>query len=114
MHRVQSQGGGAVVVPTLPKPAKVADEEVIEDYDDDFDVDCDSPCMKVSPTPHSIEDLNLWTLQLSPRGDGNSDSLITLELLGLPRAELPVFEAPDEDDIEMWLAESEDRGSAAG
>jgi len=41
MRRIQSSGLGT------PESTKVVHEEVVEEYDDDFVVDCDLPCMKV-------------------------------------------------------------------
>lgn len=51
--RIKSTELGTIMVPSSPKPAKVVCEEVVEKYDDDFDVDCDLPCMKVRATPYS-------------------------------------------------------------
>ena len=113
MCRIQSSESGASKVPPSPKSTKVAHEEVVEKYDDDFVVDCDLPCMKVRATLYSFGNLNPYGPQLSPRSGGNSNSPATPELI-LPRIALPVFEEPDEDDIEAWLAESETGDSVAG
>ena len=53
MCRIQSSELGAAMVPASPKQTKVAREEIVEKYDDDFDVDCDLACMKVRATLHS-------------------------------------------------------------
>ena len=50
MYRIQSSEPGAVMAPPSPNPTKVAREEVVEKYDDDFDEDCDLSCMKVRAT----------------------------------------------------------------
>ena len=113
MRRIQSSELGASKVPPSPESTKVACEEVVEKYDDDFDVDCDLPCTKVRATPHSFGVLNPSVPQLSPIGGGNSNSPATPELI-LPCVALPVFEEPDDDDIEAWLAESEAGDSVAG
>lgn len=49
MGRIQSSELGPKV-PSSPKSNKVAHDEVVEKYDDDFVVDCDLPCMKVRAT----------------------------------------------------------------
>jgi hypothetical protein len=58
MRRIQSSELRASEVPPSPESTKVVREEAIEKYDDDFDVDCDLPCIKVRATPHSIVVLN--------------------------------------------------------
>ena len=96
-----------------PESTKVVHEEVVEKYDDDFVVDCDLPSMKVSTTLSSFGNLNPYRPQLSPRNGGNSNSPATPESIP-PCIAPPVFEEPDEDDIEAWLAESEAGDSVAG
>ncbi len=113
MRRIQGSEVGTSKIPPPPESTKVAHEEVVEKYDDDFVVDCDLPCMKVSATLSSFGNLNPYGLQRSPNSGGNSNSPATPELI-LPRVALPVFEEPDEDDIEAWLAESEAGGSVGG
>jgi hypothetical protein len=115
MRRIQSSELGGSKLPPSPESTKVVHEEVVEKYDDDFDVDCNLPCMKVRVTlTHcAFDSLNPFVSQLSPRGGDNSNSPATPELI-LPCVALPVFEEPDEDDIEAWLAESESGNSVTG
>ena len=112
MRRIQSSETGTTKAP-LPESTKVAHEEAVEKYDDDFVVNCDLSCMKVRATLSSFGDLNPSGPQLSPNSGGNSNSPATPELI-LPCIARPVFEEPDEDDIEAWLAESEAGDSIAG
>jgi len=60
MRRIQSSGAelGAVAVSPSTKPTRVGHTEVVENYDEDFDVDCDLPCMKVRAALHSTGVLN--------------------------------------------------------
>jgi len=57
MRRIQSSGLGASKEPPSPESTKVVHEEAVEEYDDDFVVDCDLPCMKVRVTRHSYDSL---------------------------------------------------------
>lgn len=62
MYQIQSSEPGG----PSPKPSKVAREEVVEKYDDDFDVKCDLPSIKVRATPNLIGYLKaLYPLALS-------------------------------------------------
>jgi hypothetical protein len=54
MHRIRNSGLEDAGVPPFPKPTKVAHKETVEEYDDDFDVNCDLACMKVRPIPYSL------------------------------------------------------------
>lgn len=112
MRRIQSSEIGTSMVPPSPKSTKVAHEEVVEKYDDDFVVDYDLHSMKVRTTLSSFGNLYPIRPQLSPRSGDNSNSPVTPESI-LPCIALPVFEEPDEDDIEAWLAESEAGDSVA-
>jgi len=60
MRRIQSSDAelGAVVGSPSTKPTRVGHTEVVENYDEDFDIDCDLPCMKVRATPHPTGVLN--------------------------------------------------------
>lgn len=113
MRRIQASELGDSKVPPSPQSTRAICDEDVEKYDDDFDVDCDLPSMKVRATHRSFDGLNPYVFQLSPRRGGNSNSPATPELI-LPCVALPVFEEPDEDDIETWLAESEAGDSVTG
>jgi len=57
MRRIQRSGLGNSKVPPSPESTKVVHEEVVEEYDNDFVVDCDLPCMKVRVTHRSFDSL---------------------------------------------------------
>lgn len=60
MRRIQSSEQGASKVPPSPQSTGVIRDEVVEKYDDDFDVDSDLPCMKVRATHRSFDGLNTF------------------------------------------------------
>ena len=67
MCRIQGSELGTSKVPPSPEATKVAHDEVVEKYDDDFVVNCDLPCMKVRTTLRSFGNLikYSWPLALS-------------------------------------------------